>query len=91
MANTPVTVDVPTLVADRISRFSGVPITDLAQELTLTDDLAMAHGPLVQLAESLRRIVTLFNKKGTVVVGDVETDDATVESTIELVLQRIRP
>lgn len=89
MPNTPVKVDVPTLVIDRISRFSSVLITDLENEQTLVKDLQMKHPQFVQLAESLRAVVKLFNKTATVVVGDVEDDDATVESTVELIEKRI--
>jgi hypothetical protein len=89
MPNTPVKVDVPTLVIDRISRFSSVLITDLENEQTLVKDLQMKHPQFVQLAESLRAIVKLFNKTATVVVGDVEDDEATVESTVGLVEKRI--
>jgi hypothetical protein len=90
MANTPIEIDVPTLVADRIGRFSGVSIRDLAEELTLMQDLAMKHPPLVQLAESLRLIVKVFNKNGTVLVTDLENDSATVGSAIRLVEDRIK-
>lgn len=91
MANTPVSIDVPTLVVDRISRFSGVLMTDLEEEHELGTDLAMKHAQFVQLAESLRAIVKLFNKKGSVVVGDVEDGEATVKSTIALVEERAKP
>ena len=50
----------------------------------------MKHPALVDLAESLRSVVKMFNKKGTVVVADVEDDEATVQSTIDLVQERIK-
>jgi hypothetical protein len=89
MANTPAPFDVPTLVGDRISRSSRVVLTKIETEMSLADDLGMEHQALVDLAVDLRAIVKLKNKNGTIVVADVEDGSATVQSTIDLVQQRI--
>ena len=89
MANDTDVDDIPGAVRERIARFSGVPIVALTDDLKLTDELAMKHPSLVQLAESLRKLVTSRNPNGTVDVADVETDEATVASTVTLVQDRI--
>jgi hypothetical protein len=82
-------IDVPTLVADRIAGAAVRSITVLTREMALIGDLGLKHSQIVPLAESLRRIVKTFNAKGSFAVSDIETDDATVGSTIDLVQQRI--
>jgi hypothetical protein len=89
MTDTRIAIDVPTLVADRIAGAAVRAITVLTREMTLAGDLGLSHPQFVPLAESLRRIVKTFNPRATIAVADIESDDATVGSTIDLVVARI--
>ena len=82
-------LDIPQEVRTRISTFSGIPINEDHGPKTLLENLGMKHPACVSLARSLNTFVKRRNEDGRVRVADIEDDEATVDSTIELVEKQI--
>lgn len=88
MAGIKLTIDLPTLVADRLASFTGEDITDLEKEMKLDTDLGLKGAGLGELAASLRKVVRMFKGAGNFNVSDIDTT-GTVQDLIDLVEERI--
>ena len=78
-------------VLTEVSKASGTPKSDLADDNTLQKDLGISSENFVILAQNLRAFIRASNPQQTLLLKEINTASATVGSVITLVINRANP